>query len=341
MKSDSNILLVNLGSPSSLDIADIRKYLSQFLSDDSVIDLPKPLQQTLLRTFILPFRPKYTKAAYEKIWTPEGSPLVVNTQKIANALHEKTGWNVDIAMRYQQPSIEKALEKISKEGCRKMVIVPLYPHNAAATIGSTKKEIQRIVTKLNPKFSISFVKPFFDNDAYIDALASSLEPHIYHDMDTLLFSYHGLPERHLLKADPTGSHCMTMKHCCTGNADVARTCYRANVLKTASLTAQKLKLSNDKWTVSFQSRVSLIGPKWLNPYTSYQLKHFPESGLRRLVVVCPSFICDCLETLFEIDIEGRRIFEQAGGKSFTFVPSLNDRPVFINCLEKLILNTHT
>ena len=335
----SRVLLINLGSPSTPDIKDVRRYLKEFLSDDEVIDLPKPLQQFILHAFILPFRPKRSKIAYERIWTQEGSPLVNNTQKIADALCRKTGWTVDIAMRYQQPSIRKTISNIVKDGVKEVVVVPLYPHNAGATIGTTRKELNRIAAQIDSNLKISFANPFFDHDAYINALARSIRPHVTSTTDILMFSYHGLPKRHLLKADVTGRHCMKVAECCSTECSSMRTCYRANVLKSSFLVAKKLGLSNDKWRVSFQSRVSAIGPKWLSPYTNRELNVHPRVGLNNVVIVCPSFVCDCLETLWEIDIEGREIFRRAGGDSFTYVPSLNASPDFINCLEEVIVDT--
>jgi len=330
------VLLVNLGSPSTLNIRDIRKYLKEFLSDDAVIDLPKPIQQFIVRAFVIPFRPKRTKSSYQHIWTPEGSPLVINTERIARALHKKTGWNVRIAMRYQEPSIRKAIENINQDNCEEVIVVPLYPHNAMATIGSTRKEVERIVAEVNSKLQIRFVRSFFDHPAYIDSLANSIRPHLSDQTDMLLFSYHGLPERQIRKADPVGDHCMIAEKCCTRNSNSARQCYRANALKTAELTAHKLGLLKGTWKVSFQSRVSAIGPKWLTPYTKDELKHGPNNEIRNIVVVCPSFICDCLETLFEIDIEGRQMFSESGGQSFRFVPCLNDNSDFIDCMEKIV-----
>ena len=334
----SRVLLINLGSPSTPDIKDVRRYLKEFLSDDEVIDLPKPIQQFILHAFILPFRPKRSKAAYERIWTQEGSPLVNNTQKIADALCRKTGWTVDIAMRYQQPSMRTAIRNIVKDGVKEIVVVPLYPHNAMATIGTTRKELNRIVAQVDSNLKVYFAEPFFDHNAYIDALVASIRPHITSTTDILMFSYHGLPERHLLKADVTGCHCMKVTECCSSECSSMRACYRANVLKSSSLAAKSLGLPNGKWRVSFQSRVSAIGPKWLSPYTNRELDLHPRVGLNNVVIVCPSFVCDCLETLWEIDIEGREIFRRAGGGPFTYVPSLNASPDFINCLEEVVLD---
>jgi ferrochelatase len=305
--------------------------LKEFLSDDSVIDLPKPVQQLIVRAFVIPFRPKRTKKAYEQIWTPEGSPLVINSEKIARALQKKTGWDVRIAMRYQEPSIFKVIEKINKDNCEELIVVPLYPHNAMATVGSTRKEVERIVEEVNSKLKIRFVKPFFDHPAYIESLSNSIRPHLSDQMDMLLF-----PERQIRKADPVGTHCMSLTNCCSRHSSSVVQCYRANAFKTAELTAHKLKISKEKWRTSFQSRVSAIGPKWLTPYTSDELKHGPSNGIKNIVVACPSFICDCLETLFEIDIEGRQVFNESGGQSFRFVPCLNEDSDFIDCMENII-----
>ena len=332
----SHVLLINLGSPTSTSVQNIRKFLKEFLSDDAVIDLPKPLQQIILRAFILPFRPSRTKKAYEQIWAAEGSPLVANTRKIASALHTQTGWKVHVAMRYQQPSIRKAVQQLRTQNVTEVVVVSLYPHYATATIGTTRDAVERIIAEEYPSLKASFVRPFFNHPAYIGALASSIQPQINAAIDLLVFSYHGLPERHLRKTDPTGHHCLTTENCCNVDCDAANTCYRAHALKTSALVAKQLKLAEDKWAVTFQSRVSLVGPKWLRPHTLQEFKRYPSTGIHNVVVACPSFTADCLETLYEINILGREAYETAGGTFFRWVPALNDSPEFIDCLEAIV-----
>ena len=334
---DKNILLINLGSPKSLDKKDVKDYLREFLSDDLVIDLPKILQQFILRCFILPFRPAQAKEAYELIWKEEGSPLIINTQKIANALAKKTGWNVDIAMRYQEPSIENVIKKYKENNVEELTVISLYPHNAMSTTLSTELAVKEVVRRIYPDLKLSFVEPFYDNPLYIEALSESIKPYLK-DIDKLVFSYHGIPMRHIKKSDISGSHCIGENSCCNIDNVSSRNCYRSNTFTTSKLTAQYLKLKSSEWMMTFQSRVSIISPNWLKPYTDIELDNLPPKGVERVGVVCPSFVADCLETLEEIDMRARETFEEAGGETFKYIPCLNDDKKFISVLEHLILD---
>jgi ferrochelatase len=334
---DKNILLINLGSPKSLDKKDVKDYLREFLSDDLVIDLPKILQQFILRCFILPFRPAQAKEAYELIWEEEGSPLIINTQKIANALAKKTGWNVDIAMRYQEPSIENVIKKYKENNVEELTVISLYPHNAMSTTLSTELAVKEVVRRIYPDLKLSFVEPFYDNPLYIEALSESIKPYLK-DIDKLVFSYHGIPMRHIKKSDISGSHCIGENSCCNIDNVSSRNCYRSNTFTTSKLTAQYLKLKSSEWMMTFQSRVSIISPNWLKPYTDIELDNLPPKGVEKVGVVCPSFVADCLETLEEIDMRARETFEEAGGETFKYIPCLNDDKKFISVLEHLILD---
>jgi ferrochelatase len=334
---DKNILLINLGSPKSLDKKDVKDYLREFLSDDLVIDLPKILQQFILRCFILPFRPAQAKEAYELIWEEEGSPLIINTQKIANALAKKTGWNVDIAMRYQEPSIENVIKKYKENNVEELTVISLYPHNAMSTTLSTELAVKEVVRRIYPDLKLSFVEPFYDNPLYIEALSESIKPYLK-DIDKLVFSYHGIPMRHIKKSDISGSHCIGENSCCNIDNVSSRNCYRSNTFTTSKLTAQYLKLKSSEWMMTFQSRVSIISPNWLKPYTDIELDNLPPKGVEKVGVVCPSFVADCLETLEEIDMRARETFEEAGGQTFKYIPCLNDDKKFISVLEHLILD---
>ena len=329
------VLLINLGSPKSLSTDDVREYLREFLSDDKVIDLPKIVQQFILRAFILPFRPAKAKKAYEKIWQKEGSPLIINTQRIANSLSKKTGWSVDIAMRYQHPSIADKIKLYKKESIEQVTIIPLYPHSAMSTTQTTIEEINRITSEVYPELDVNFVKPFYEDSNYINALANSIKPHVK-DLDKIVFSYHGIPERHLTKGDVVGNHCMKVANCCEIACLSSNNCYRSNVMATSKLTADKLNLNDDEWMVSFQSRVSIIGPSWLKPYTDVEVDKLVEKGIQKIGVVCPSFVADCLETLEEIEMEAKESFIESGGKKFVYISCLNDNPDFIDTLESLV-----
>ena len=333
-ENTTGILLINLGSPKKLTKKSVREYLKVFLSDDYVLDLPKILQQIILRVFILPFRPKKTLEAYELIWTPEGSPLIISTESIANKLSLKTGWDVDYAMRYEDPSIENALLNFKSKGIYKIIVVSLYPHNAMATTITTEIETRIVANKLSEDFELVFTKPFFDNEIYINAIANTIKPCIEKaSFDKIVFSYHGIPKRQAKKTDETGEHCFSDSNCCEIAGDGSKDCYRSHTRIASDLTAKKLGLSDDQWEVAYQSR---LGPGWLTPFTDKRLAELPEEGKKNIAVLCPSFISDCLETLEEIDIRGRKTFFDAGGEIMTYIPCLNDSEDTINLLENLV-----
>ena len=334
LQKNEGVLLINLGSPKELSKKSVRQYLRVFLSDDNVLDLPKFLQQFILRLFILPFRPKNTLEAYEKIWTKEGSPLIISTESIANKLTEKTGWNVEYAMRYEEPSIEKALHKFKKNEINKIYVISLYPHNAMATTVTTELETRNVAMNISNDFELIFTKPFFDNEEYINAMVNSIRPYVENkSYDKIIFSYHGIPKRQAKKTDETGEHCFSTSNCCEIENDGSKDCYRSHTRIASDLTAKKLGLKDDQWEIAYQSR---IGPGWLTPFTDKRLAKLPEEGKNNIAILCPSFISDCLETLEEIDIRGRETFLKAGGKNMTYIPCLNDSEDTINLLENLV-----
>ena len=334
LQKNEGVLLINLGSPKELSKKSVRQYLRVFLSDDNVVDLPKFFQQFILRLFILPFRPKNTLEAYEKIWTKEGSPLIISTESIANKLTEKTGWNVEYAMRYEEPSIEKALHKFKKNAINKIYVISLYPHNAMATTVTTELETRNVAMNVSNDFELIFTKPFFDNEEYINAMVNSIRPYVENkSYDKIIFSYHGIPKRQAKKTDETGEHCFSTSNCCEMENDGSKDCYRSHTRKASDLTAKKLGLEDDQWEIAYQSR---IGPGWLTPFTDKRLAKLPEEGKDNIAILCPSFISDCLETLEEIDIRGRETFLKAGGKNMTYIPCLNDSEDTINLLENLV-----
>ena len=334
LQKNEGVLLINLGSPKELSKKSVRQYLRVFLSDDNVVDLPKFFQQSILRLFILPFRPKNTLEAYEKIWTKEGSPLIISTESIANKLTEKTGWNVEYAMRYEEPSIEKALHKFKKNEINKIYVISLYPHNAMATTVTTELETRNVAMNVSNDFELIFTKPFFDNEEYINAMVNSIRPYVENkSYDKIIFSYHGIPKRQAKKTDETGEHCFSTSNCCEIESDGSKDCYRSHTRIASDLTAKKLGLKDDQWEIAYQSR---IGPGWLTPFTDKRLAKLPEEGKDNIAILCPSFISDCLETLEEIDIRGRETFLKAGGKNMTYIPCLNDSEDTINLLENLV-----
>ena len=334
LQKNEGVLLINLGSPKELSKKSVRQYLRVFLSDDNVVDLPKFFQQFILRLFILPFRPKNTLEAYEKIWTKEGSPLIISTESIANKLSQKTGWNVEYAMRYEEPSIEKALHNFKKNEINKIYVISLYPHNAMATTVTTELETRNVAMNVSNDFELIFTKPFFDNDEYINAIANSIKPYIENEsFDKIVFSYHGIPKRQAIKTDETGKHCFSTPNCCEVKNDGSKDCYRSHTRIASDLTAKKLGLNNEQWEIAYQSR---IGPGWLTPFTDKRLAKLPEEGNKNIAILCPSFISDCLETLEEIDIRGRETFMNAGGENMTYIPCLNDSEDTVNLIENLV-----
>ena len=334
LQKNEGVLLINLGSPKELSKKSVRQYLRVFLSDDNVVDLPKFFQQFILRLFILPFRPKNTLEAYEKIWTKEGSPLIISTESIANKLTEKTGWNVEYAMRYEEPSIEKALYKFKENEINKIYVISLYPHNAMATTVTTELETRNVAMNVSNNFELIFTKPFFDNEEYINAMVNSIRPYVENkSYDKIIFSYHGIPKRQAKKTDETGEHCFSTLNCCEIENDGSKDCYRSHTRIASDLTAKKLGLKDNQWEIAYQSR---IGPGWLTPFTDKRLAKLPEEGKGNIAILCPSFISDCLETLEEIDIRGRETFLKAGGKNMTYIPCLNDSEDTINLLENLV-----
>ena len=334
LKNTEGVLLINLGSPKELTKKSVRNYLKIFLSDDNVVDIPKFFQQLILRLFILPFRPKNTLEAYEKIWTKQGSPLIISTQSIAKKLSKKTGWFVEYAMRYEEPSIENALINLKNNGKNKIYIISLYPHNAMATTITTELETRIVANKVSDDFELIFTKPFYDNEIYINAMSNSIKPYIENDtFDKIIFSYHGIPKRQAKKTDETGNHCFSTRECCEVAGDGSKDCYRSHTRIASMLTAEKLGLSEDQWEIAYQSR---IGPGWLTPFTDKRLAELPKEGKDNIAILCPSFISDCLETLEEIDIRGRETFFTAGGRNMTYIPCLNDSEETVNLLENLI-----
>lgn len=323
------ILLINLGSPKDLELSSIKEYLKEFLSDDLVIDYPKLIQQILVNWIIVPSRYKNTREAYAEIWTSEGSPLINSTLALGKKIHSKSGTPVEVAMRYQYPSIEEGLVNLKDKGCSDIFVVPLYPHYAMSTILTTEKEVKRIEKQLNLNLNLNFIGTFYNEKEYISSLGNVININRSKKSDFLLFSYHGIPNRHLLKTDPTKNHCLKAKDCCEVESEAKPFCYKAQVLETSRLCANELNLKEEEWGVSFQSR---IGPGWIEPFTDKELVNLVKQGIKNLDVVCPAFVIDNLETLEEMNIRGRETFIEAGGESFHYIPCLNDEESWVDFL---------
>jgi len=323
---------MNLGSPDSTAVKDVRRYLNEFLMDEKVIDVPYLLRLFLVRGIIVPFRAPKSAAAYQSIWTKEGSPLINITRQLREALQQQVDEPVTIAMRYGNPSPETAYRELLQKNpdLEEVVLVPMYPHYAMSSYETAVDYAVQVHKKKKFPFRISVVKPFYNEGQYLQALAESISPYLQQSYDHLLFSYHGVPERHIFKGDITGSHCLKVNECCTVDSPAHTRCYRHQCFTTTRLVAEKLGLQPGKFSQSFQSRLGR--DEWLKPYTAKRLEEMPAEGIRKLLVVCPAFVSDCLETLEEIAEEGKEIFMHAGGESFTMIPCLNVHPEWVKTI---------
>lgn len=332
MSKSFAILLVNLGSPDSTDPADVRRYLDEFLMDPYVIDIPRPLRALIVRGLILPTRPAKSAEAYAKIWTAAGSPLIVNSERTRSALETLAGVPVGLAMRYGEPSIARGIDALlaRAEGIDEVVVVALYPQYAMASSMTVEVAVETALRARSVPHR--FVPPFFNDAGYLDAMEARIRSELPADAHYLLFSYHGIPKRHLRKVDPTHGHCLSSRDCCAIASPAHATCYRHQSFETTRALAARLHLEADAFGTSFQSR---LGTGWLQPFTDVELTELPKRGIARLAVVCPSFVADCLETLEEIDMRGRETFLQAGGESFTYIHCLNDDQRWIEALASL------
>ncbi len=329
------VLLTNLGSPDKADIPSVRKYLNQFLMDPYVIQLPWVLRRLIVGLFVLPFRPKASAHAYQSVWWEEGSPLIVLSQRLLEAVQKKTQVPVAMAMRYGSHGIEEQILSLAKtDGIEEILLIPLYPHYAESTVKTTVEEAKDIIKRNNINVILNVIKPFYQEQGYIDALLASTTPWINggDDFDHVLFSYHGLPELHLIKADPTGSHCLQRPDCCQVASPAHATCYRHQVLRTTECFVERAGLKPEQYSVAFQSRLGRA--KWLEPSTVQALEELAHSGVKKLLVMCPAFVTDCLETLEEIELQGSEIFEQAGGESLTLIPCLNNHELWVSVVSK-------
>jgi ferrochelatase len=311
----------------------VRHYLREFLMDGRVMDVARPLR-ALIVSMILINRSRQSAKAYRKIWMPEGSPLIITSRHVQTELQKRVNMPVELAMRYQNPSIPNAIRKLREYGVDELFLIPLFPHYAMSSYESVIERVKEVATGFAPQMRIAVQPPYFDSPDYITALTASAAKYLEAGYDHLLFSFHGIPERHLLKSDPTGGHCLVEKNCCETASPAHATCYRAQCLKTVAAFAAKSGIPAGKFSVSFQSRLGRT--PWLKPYTDFELAALPKRSVKKLLVICPTFVSDCLETLEEIGIRGRETFLSAGGKEFTQIPCLNEHPLWIAALEKMI-----
>ncbi len=327
------VLLVNLGSPDSTSVADVRRYLREFLGDERVIDLkPRWAAWLLVNGLITTFRAPKSAHAYAQIWQPGGSPLVLTSRSVRDKLAAALGpaTPVYLAMRYGNPSIASVLGQLVADGVSEVLLFPQYPHYAMSSWETVVAKVYEEAARLAPALRMTCVQPFFQDADYIAALYAVTAPFLAQPHDHVLFSYHGIPERHLRRADSSHAHCTLVADCCATASPLHATCYKAQILATTRALVARAGLSADQYSVSFQSR--LAGEPWLTPFTDHELVRLPREGKRRLLVLCPAFVADCLETLEEIRGEGKRTFLAAGGETFLQIPCLNDQPPYIDFL---------
>ncbi|MCG3148270.1 MAG: Ferrochelatase [Verrucomicrobiae bacterium] len=329
--SKKGVLLVNLGSPDSPSVSDVRRYLREFLMDGRVLDAPWPIRFGIVHFAILPSRPKQSAHAYKLIWTPEGSPLIVTSKKVQAELQRRLPIPVELAMRYQNPSIAFALGKLRDQGVEECLVIPLFPHYAMSSYETAVVRVQELQAKLAPQLKLRLQPPYYVDPDYVRALVGSAADYLKQDYDHLLFSFHGIPERHLRKSDPTGDHCLSRPDCCECDSPAHATCYRAQCFKTVAAFVKETGVKN--YSVSFQSRLGR--DPWLKPYTDFEFPRLAAAGVKRLLVICPAFVSDCLETIEEIRIRGRDSFLAAGGQDLRQIPCLNEHPLWLDALEKM------
>ncbi len=329
-------LLINLGSPESTKVKDIRKYLDEFLMDERVIDLAYWKRALIVKGIILNFRPKKSAKAYQSIWWEEGSPLIVISKRMQEKVQKHADIPVHLAMRYGNPSINSVLKEVhaNYSGLKEILLIPLYPHYAMSSYETVVAKTIEELAKISHDIKLNIMPPFYDNKDYINLLAKSIEKYNPSSYDRVLFSYHGIPERHVKKSDPSGEHCLTVANCCEKNHPCHKFCYRHQTLSTTKFVASELNLEKNKYSTSYQSRLG--NNPWLEPFTDKTLTLLPSQGVKKLLIICPAFVSDCLETLEEIALEGKEIFMQNGGEIFKVVPCLNDDEDWAKLMAKWI-----
>lgn len=327
------VLLVNLGSPEAPTPRAVRRYLREFLGDPRVLDIPALPRKLLLEGVILPTRPRRSAEAYAKVWTPEGSPLLVHGRALRDALAKRlgSGFVVELAMRYGVPAIGPALDRLAAADCRRILVVPLFPQYSAAATGSALEAVYRAAGARWNTPPLDVLDAYYDDPGFIGALAA-VARELPEDRrpDHLLLSYHGLPERQIRRSDPTGAHCLASNDCCAAVCRANRFCYRAQCVATSRALARALGIRDEDWTIAFQSRLGRT--PWIRPYTDEILPFLRGRGVRRLAVMCPSFVADCLETIEEIGLRAREQWLELGGEDLVRIPCLNAHPAWVDAV---------
>jgi len=333
----TGVLLVNLGTPDSTSTKDVRTYLREFLMDGRVVDIPKPIRWFLVNSIIAPFRAPKSAAEYRKLWTDRGSPLKFFGYDVRDGLQKNLGqdFQVELAMRYQNPSIAEGLAALQEAKVGRIIVIPLFPQYASATNGSVADKVMEITRTWQVVPSIQFINQFPDHPSVIETFAERAQPHMQHEWDHVLFSYHGLPERQIRKAS-TG-YCQLSDKCCSQYGPQNQYCYRAQCFLTSRKIAEALNIPEEKYTVTFQSRLG--SDPWVKPYTDDTMRALADTGAKRLLVFSPAFVADCLETNIELGEALKGDFEELGGEHLQLVESLNDHPRWIAGLQEMVMAT--
>lgn len=338
MDKKTGVLLINLGTPDSPSVRDVRSYLSQFLNDPRVIDIPWLSRKVLVNLIIVPFRAPKSSQVYKKLWTSEGSPLLLNSVAAQRLLQAALGdaFGVHLAMRYKHPSIPDVLEEMRKKRYDEIIVLPMFPQYASSSTGSALDEVMRVVRNWWVIPEIKFISQYFDHPTFIDAIVERSKSYRIADYDHVLFSYHGLPERQVDKVHESGT---CADYNCANEINASnRYCYTATCYATTRLIAARLGIAKGQYTVCFQSR---LDQKWLKPFSDVVVEECAKKGMKKILVFSPAFTADCLETIVEIGDEYQELFVAKGGEKVQLVESLNDHPVWIQCLKELVLSRVT
>jgi len=336
-RAKTGVLLLNLGTPRSPSTGDVRRYLREFLSDPRVLDVARPVRWALVNLWIAPFRAPRSAAAYRKIWDANGSPLLAHGLSLRSALAHELGpaFEVALGMRYGEPSIGAALEQLCAAGAARIVALPLFPQYASSSLGSALAKLYALAATRTNVPALEARGAFYDAPGFVAAAAEVARPRLASfQPDHVLFSYHGLPERHVRASDPTGRHCLVSDGCCASLGAASGYCYRAQCFATTRALARALGLADSAFSTSFQSRLGR--EPWIRPWTDVRLPELARAGAKRLAVLCPSFAADCLETLEEIGIRGREQWRDAGGEALELIPCVNAHPAFVRFLAEQV-----
>ncbi len=329
------VLLVNLGSPDSPNPKDVKVYLEEFLMDERVIDLPSFLRTILVKGIILNTRPKKSAKAYQKIWWEEGSPLIVLSKRLIQKMESQVQLPLALGMRYGNPSIQSGLQELADKGVTEVLLVPLYPQFAMATTETILVLAENLRKAHFPQIEFTTLPSFYNHPDYVKVLSQSIQESLQgKEWEHLLFSYHGVPERHIRKSDVTRSHCKIDGRCCQTNSPAHAYCYRHQCFETTRLVAEYLELKPDQYTTTFQSRLGL--DPWLQPYTDKTVAKMAKNGTKNMAIVTPAFVSDCLETLEEIGMEAVEDFEEKGGDHLHVIPCINDRADWVKVMSRWV-----